>query len=233
MEGLIFPIIMLAVTVTGGGLVLWVLTRGREKYGRKGSSSTLLTAQEFINVQDIKKGFLYTMDGFVLSFVRIHSMSIDLYSKTEKRNMIHLLTAELSEVQYPFKFIAVSRPVDISPVIEDMQSMLKDAEDKRKELLRQEILQMSGYALSGEIVERQFYVSLWEKTEEEGIGYAEGELSKRAALLAEKFSGCGIPCEVLGEKEIVRLLNLVHNPSYIHLEDTDYSATIPMLKSGY
>ncbi len=49
-------------------------------------------------------------------------------------------------------------------------------------------------------------------------------------MFSEKFSGCGIPCDVLGEKEIVRLLNLVHNPSYTHLEDTEFSATIPVLE---
>ena len=93
---------------------------------------------------------------------------MDLYSKAEKHLFIRQLTAELSDILYPFKFLAVSRPVDISPVITEMQSMLKNADDKRKELLRQEILQMSGYALSGEIVERQFYVSFWEKIGEIG-----------------------------------------------------------------
>lgn len=87
---------------------------------------------------------------------------------------------------------------------------------------------MSGYALSGEIVERQFYISLWEKSEE-GV---EKDLLKRAALLAEKFSGNGIGCDVLTEKEIIRLLNLVNNPSYTHLEDTECSASIPTLKEG-
>jgi len=36
--------------------------------------------------------------------------------------------------------------------------------------------------------------------------------------------------DVLSEKEIVRLLNLVNNPSYTHLEDTEFEASIPMLK---
>ena len=225
MEGLIFPIIMLAVTLLGGGLLLIVLKHSKPKYKGGGESHAIQTAQEFINVRDIRDRYLYTTDGLILTFVRIHSISIDLYSKAEKNSLIRQLTAELSDIQYPFKFLAVSRPVDISPVITDMQSMLKEADDRRKELLRQEILQMSGFALSGEIVERQFYVSLWERAEE-----AEKELFKRAALFSEKFSGCGIPCDVLGEKEIVRLLNLVHNPSYTHLEDTEFSATIPVLE---
>lgn len=191
-----------------------------------GESTAIRTAQEFINVRDVKDKYLYTKDGMVLTFLRVHSISIDLYSKSEKHSLIRQLTAELSDIQYPFKFMAVSRPVDISPLIADMQSMLKDAGDKQKELLRQEILQMSGYALSGEIVERQFYISLWEKYED-GV---EKDLFKRAALLAEKFSGNGVGCDVLTEKEIIRLLNLVNNPSYTHLEDTEYSASVPTLK---
>ena len=189
-----------------------------------GESTAIRTAQEFINVRDVKDKYLYTKDGMVLTFLRVHSISIDLYSKSEKHSLIRQLTAELSDIQYPFKFMAVSRPVDISPLIADMQSMLKDAGDKQKELLRQEILQMSGYALSGEIVERQFYISLWEKYED-GV---EKDLFKRAALLAEKFSGNGVGCAVL--TEIIRLLNLVNNPSYTHLEDTEYSASVPTLK---
>ena len=226
MEGLIFPIIMLAVTLVGGGLLLLMLKHGRPRNRGGGESLALQTAQEFINVRDIQDKCLYTTDGLLLVFVRIHSISIDLYSRVEKHSLIRQLTAELSDIQYPFKFLAVSRPVDISPVITDMQSMLREAEDKAKDQLRQERKQMTGFGLCGEIVERQFYVSLWDKAEEG----AEKELLKRAALFSEKFSGCGVPCDVLGEKEIVRLLNLVHNPSYTHLEDTEFSATIPTIE---
>lgn len=228
MEGLLFPIIMLAVTLVGGG-IFFLAQRGRKpRHQNSEDNLSIRTAQEFINVRDVKDKFLYTRDGMVLAYLRIHSISIDLYSKNEKNSLIRQLTAELSDLQYPFKFMAVSRPVDISPLIMDMQSMLKEAGEKQKELLRQEILQMGSYALSGEIVERQFYISLWGKFEEG----AEKDIYKRAALLAEKFSGNGIGCDVLGEKEIIRLLNLVNNPSYTHLEDTEYTASIPTLEGA-
>ncbi|HBA46399.1 MAG TPA: hypothetical protein DCZ91_01070, partial [Lachnospiraceae bacterium] len=58
----------------------------------------------------------------------------------------------------------------------------------------------------------------------------ERELSKRASLLCEKFAAGGVACDILVEKEIVRLLNLVNNPSYTHLEDMEMAASIPMLK---
>lgn len=136
------------------------------------------------------------------------------------------LTAELSDIQYPFKFLALSRPVDISPLITEMGDMLKEAEEKRKEILRQEILQMGSYALSGEIVERQFYIAIWDK-QDEG---SERDMLKKASLLCEKFAAGGVVTDILTKKEIVRLVNLVNNPSYTHLEDAETSASIPTLK---
>ena len=228
MEGLLFPIVMLSITIVGGGLLFFVFGHSRPGDQACKDTPAIQTAQEFINVKDIRDRYLYTSDGLLLVFIRIHSVCIDLYSKAEKYSLIRQLTAELSDIQYPFKFMAVSKPVDISPVITDMQAMLKEADDRRRELLRQEILQMSGFALSGEIVERQFYVSMWAQAEEG----AEKELSRRAGLFVEKFSGCGIPCSLLGEKDIVQLLNLVHNPSYTHLEDAEFSASIPILEEA-
>lgn len=226
MESLLFPIIMLAVTLIGGGILLLFLKTSKKSPQTDADNIAIQTAQQFINVKDIRNKYLYTRDGMVFVYLRIHAISIDLYSKSEKNVLIKTLTAELSDIQYPFKFMALSRPVDISPLITEMSEMLKEAEDKRKELLRQEILQMGGLALSGEIVERQFYVALWEK-QEEG---SERDLLKRAALLCEKFAAGGIACDILAEKEIVRLINLVNNPSYIHLEDAETGAGIPVLK---
>lgn len=228
MENLLFPIIMLTVTIIGGGLFLFIMNSKQRKSKKESEKSAIVTAQHFINVKDIRGNYLYTRDGYLFIYLRIHPISIDLYSKSEKAILIKTLTAELSDLQYPFKFIALSRPVDISPIIIDLSDKVREAEDKRKELLRQEIMQMSGYALSGEIVERQYYICLWDIFEEGN----EVELSKRAALLSEKLMAGSVSSDILSEKEIVRFLNLVNNPSYVHLEDTEFSPSIPILEIG-
>lgn len=225
MEGLIFPIIMLSVTIIGGGILLLVLKNTKPKAHTDEEILKLKTAQDFINVKNLKDKYLYTDDGMTIMFVRIGGVSIDLYSKSEKTNLVKQLTTELSEISYPFKFMALSRPVDISPIIHELSEALKQSDGKRKELLRQEIFQMSNFAISGEIVERQFYISIWDKTDMD----TEKELYKRASLLAEKFTSNGISADVVGEQEIVRILNLVHNPSYTHLEDAEFEASIPMI----
>ncbi len=149
MDHLFVPIIMLTVTLSGGGILLYLLGRGRKEQAMDWEQAALMTAQQFINVKDIRDRFLYTRDGQIFMYLRVYSISTDRYSDSEKDTLIKTLTAELSDVQYPFMFMAVSRPIDISPIIHEMTSMLGEAEEKQKELLRQEILQMSGYALSG------------------------------------------------------------------------------------
>src|SRR5690606_8991845 len=100
---------------------------------------------------------------------------------------------------------------------------------KQKELLRHEMLSISNYAMSGENVERQYYIRIYEKYEE-GI---ERDLLSRLSDLVERFNNHQVRCEISKEQDIIRLCNLVNNPAYSHIEDTNFEATIPfMLMEG-
>lgn len=74
----------------------------------------VLTAQQFINVKDIKDKILYSKDNHIFCYIKIHPVSIDLLSDNEKMNLCKNLAAELSGERKPYKFFAISRPVDIS-----------------------------------------------------------------------------------------------------------------------
>ena len=103
----------------------------------------------------------------VFIYLRIHAIGIDLYSKSEKNVLIKTLTAELSDIQYQFKFMALSRPVDISPLITEMSEMLKEAEDKRKRAASSGNLADGRLCLVWRDCERQFYIALWRSREED------------------------------------------------------------------
>lgn len=225
---MIFPIIMIIVCAAlGGGAFLFIrLTDKRKK--QAAAADDQKTANEFVNVKDIKGKYLYTRDQLVLCYLKINPISIDLFSKSEKQQLVKQLTANMSGIQHPFKFLAVSRPVDITPLISELSAALATSDPKQKELLRQEILEMTTFALSGEVVERQFYIVLWEKADEG----AEKEVLVKAKDLAGNLSDCGIGCEILEQQDIVRLCNLINNPAYMHLEDTDFTPSIPILGGG-
>lgn len=226
---MIFPIIMILICAALGGGTFLFMKLSQKKSRRVQADGAGQTANEFVNVKDIKGKFLYTRDGLILSYLKINPISIDLFSKTEKSIMIKQLTANMSSIQYPFKFIAVSRPVDITPVIAELSELLATSDPKQKELLKQEITEMSTFALSGEVVERQFYVVIWDKSDEG----AEKDLLFKAKEFASNFTDNGIGCELLEQQDIVRLCNLISNPAYMHLEDTDFEPTIPILNGGF
>lgn len=71
---------MLTVTLSGGGILLYLLGRGRKEQAMDREQAALMTAQQFINVKDIRDRFLYTRDGQIFMYLRVYSISTDLYS---------------------------------------------------------------------------------------------------------------------------------------------------------
>lgn len=226
MEGIIFPLIMIVITLVGGGIFFFFVEKSNKKTYTLEEELSMKTAQEFINVKNIKDRFLYTMDGLTIMYVRLQSISIDLYSETEKQTLSRQLTTELSDITYSFKFMALSRPVDIVPLIQTMTETSRMADDIRRSLLNDEIKYLSNFTVAEDIVERQFYVSIWDKTDQ----FNETELVKRANLLAEKYTSCGVSADIIGESEIIKLMNFIFNPAYTAVEDTDFKAAIPFVE---
>ncbi|KFN12261.1 MAG: hypothetical protein E7L01_02215 [Paenibacillus macerans] len=221
---MLLPILMLLLCLFGGGAAFFFLRHGKRR-SKETADLAVQTAQQFVNVRDIHGHFLYTKDSYLLCYLRIFPISLDLLSLTEKRLLIRKLTAELSSIRFPFKFLAVSRPVDISPLINDLSSLLPAADATQKELLRHEVLEMNALALSGEVVERQFYLAIWQKQDTGG----ERELLEKAKRLVQHFEDAQVQAHLLKQQEIVRLCNLVNNPSYTHLDLDEPENAIPFL----
>ena len=233
---IIFPL----VAVVGGAIALAFINRSNAKISapapakmkstkiNKNKTLPEITAQEFVNVKDITDKYLYTRDGLVFTYVRIYPISPDLLSRREKRTLTRQLTAEISAEPFKFGFMALSRPVDISPLIKEYSELLSESNDPiQKEILKNEMQAMSNYALSGEVVERQFYIKIWEKYSEG----SENDLQKRAFSILGYFTAVSINGEILKEDDIVRLSNLITNPAYVHIESTNVRAAMPIIES--
>lgn len=211
----ILPIFMILLCAIAGAIAYFFMKKHAVPVKNQ-ISQNQMTANEFINVRDIHDRFLYTRDDQIIAYIKISPISIDLFSDNEKEQMSRVLTAELSSIQKPFKFLAVSRPVDITPLVTEYTELLsKTSDQKQKELLRNEILVISNYATSGEVIERQFYFMLWNKYRD-GV---ESEFLKECNEFILKFENVNIRCEVIREQEIVRICNLINNPAYAHIDN--------------
>ena len=213
----VLPIVMILLCAIAGAVAFFFLKRPKQLKNDQ-ISENQKTAQEFVNVKDIIDNFLYTRDGQIIAYIKIHPISIDLFSDSEKEQISKVLTAELSSVQKPFKFLAVSRPVDITPLVNEYQSLLSETTDqKQKELLRNEIMEISNFATSGEVIERNFFIMIWSPYRQ-GV---EPDLIKECKEMIQKFESVNISSDIIKEQEIVRLCNLINNPAYTHIENMD------------
>ncbi|BCN29543.1 hypothetical protein [Anaeromicropila herbilytica] len=233
MNQLILPIIMILLCIIALIAMIFFMNKGSQKNKNKNNEKKeqlKQTAQDFVNVKDIKDIFLYTRDHHLISYIKVHAISFDLLTRGEQKALARRLTEEFSEILVdnfnPFNFLAVSRPVDITPLITEYSELLSSTSNTiQKEILRNEIKIISDFSLSGEVVQREFYYKIWEKENE----YAETELRKRVQDLANRIDSAGIICEVLKESEIIKLCNLVNNPAFAAIEDTNVEVTIPLI----
>ena len=207
-----------------------IFTRDRKSVQELERLRKLQTANDFVNVRDVRGNILYGKDRLIYAYLRIQPFSLDLLSPNEKDKKIRAFAAEFSAEKKGVKFFSISRPVDISGLSSRLSQLLDEATDPvQKDLLNHELREISAFALTGEVTERQFYLILWENSGEDG----EKELLKRARELENRFASCDIRAELCGQSAVVRLLNLFANPNYAHLENDDFKQEIPILsKTG-
>lgn len=215
-------ILVVLLLICGGAYVY--STYGRKK-GSSPSAGNQRTVQEFMNVSDIEHSFIYTRDNYLIGFLQISGRKTDLLSNREKAALTQQLTAEVSTVNTSWQMLAVSQPEDNSALIYQYQEMLDTQNTIRKKLLREAIRYQNELLLSGENVERKFYIKLWEH-QREG---AEQELMEHLQQFAKCFDISGYSSEILAKEEVIRLCNLVHNPAAILYEGDEISRGMPRL----
>lgn len=217
-------ILLIILALAGAGYYLY-----SAYWGRKTENGTNRKhVQEFMNVVDIRDAFIYTKDDYLIGFLQISGRKTDLLSVREKAALTHQMTAEVAAISSAWQILAVSQPEDNSALIGQYQEMMDTTNPIRKKLLREAIRYQNELLLSGENMERQFYLKLWEY-QKDG---AEKELMERLNQFARCFDISGYSCEIVGREEVIRLCNLVHNPSAVLYESDELTSGLPRLEGG-
>ena len=120
------------------------------------------TAQEFVNAKDLGNNCLYTTDGFIFAYIKIEGLNLELYSRQEQKLICRELSAALSGIKRPYKSDAVSRPADISRPLSEYQRLYNSAAGGRKKLLSSDMNELAAMVTTGETLERQHYIAIWD-----------------------------------------------------------------------
>lgn len=193
---------------------------------KKDKDTVVSTAQQEINILDIKNNLIYTRDNLIIAILKINSLNMQLFSKKELKNKIKDITSELSTETKEFKMTSIARPVDVGSLIDFLRNILNNSTDSiQKRLLRENIRETLNLTLVGDAVERQNLLI----TSEVLSDNAEQEIQKRAREIVQKFDNCGMKLEILNDQYLIQVCNSFTNMSVATKEDSDYQDYIPHL----
>ena len=189
---------------------------------KKDKDTVVSTAQQEINILDIKNNLIYTRDNLIIAILKINSLNMQLFSKKELKD----ITSELSTETKEFKMTSIARPVDVGSLIDFLRNILNNSTDSiQKRLLRENIRETLNLTLVGDAVERQNLLIISEVLSDN----AEQEIQKRAREIVQKFDNCGMKLEILNDQYLIQVCNSFTNMSVATKEDSDYQDYIPHL----
>ena len=171
---------------------------------KKDKDTVVSTAQQEINILDIKNNLIYTRDNLIIAILKINSLNMQLFSKKELKNKIKDITSELSTETKEFKMTSIARPVDVGSLIDFLRNILNNSTDSiQKRLLRENIRETLNLTLVGDAVERQNLLIISEVLSDN----AEQEIQKRAREIVQKFDNCGMKLEILNDQYLIQVCN--------------------------
>lgn len=223
-------IALVTLALCGGFLWWFRKSENRRSFKRseEESAERERKAQEFVNARDLGENCLYTNDGYIFAYIKIEGLNLELYSRQEQKLICRELSAALSGIKRPYKSDAVSRPADISRPLSEYQRLYNSAAGGRKKLLSSDMNELAAMVTTGETLERQHYIAIWDTVQRSD----ERTITAAAQEIVKKYTDNGIHAELLDKKGIVHLLNLVNNPAYVHIENTNIEDVISVLSDS-
>lgn len=190
-------------------------------------NSKVQSLNEFLNIKDIKRNYLYTLDNQIIVFIKVYPINIELLSDSELERKMDSEAIEFSNEQYPYKIMVIPRAVDISEHIRE-QEQLKESldDDVCIEIINNRIIATMEIVENKNIIENEFYIMLYDNYRDN----IEHELNKRVNSWINRLNNCELKCEVLEEREIILLMKSFTIPEFARTEGTDYTDNIVKIK---
>lgn len=197
-----------------------------EKRKNKATKTILNTTAKKVNVKKIEGYFLYTLDGYIMNYLKVEPISVELLTQTEQKALQRKITNELTADRKPWKLLSVPRPLDLTNLINNYQRRYSEADNAElRTLIREEIVTMERYNLDGSITTKNFYFVFWEKATEQG----RQRLKERTTNIFNGLRRCGLEISLMKDNQIIELCNLINNPKFAVFDHEDYANTMPLL----
>lgn len=236
--------ILLFIAGIGAVAALIILSRkpvkpvNQNQNGKSGKDEEMTpqqkTANRIVNVMDIDENFLYTKDGCLIGFLRLGNINVELLSMEELGTMTQRLAMSFEGDRQNFDYFTLPSQVNLDPNKDFLKQKHQETDNlgKRKGINLM-LKEMTMLSTSGENFEHQHFIKIWKKIGT-NVKDTQNELKVRLQEFRERYSQAGIPCEILRDKDIIKMCNLFGNPQQAPFTGSSISRyeNFPILKDG-
>ena len=188
------------------------------------------TLNEFLNIKNIEKNYLSTLDGQEILFLKIFPINTDLFSEEELENKMDSMSIEFCNEQYPYTIFIIPRKVDIADFVNEQQELKKELQDDISiQIVENRIICTHELVADKNIIENEFYLCIWEKHGEN----ARENLIKRANNWRQRFKNCDFETEILSKSDIILMIKSFTIPEFARKEGTDYRDNIVKIRRKF
>ena len=85
-----------------------------------------MTANEFTGVKDIRGCFLYRTDGYIMSYLRVYFLNLDLLSEADRHDKTEVLTRSFESEKKNFVYEAYPREIDLDKYKNELKDRYKE-----------------------------------------------------------------------------------------------------------
>lgn len=186
------------------------------------------TANEFTDCRDIKKNVLYTKSGYLIGYIRIMPINIELLSKSEIKARCNTLAAAFKSLDHPFTIISIPRSVDMEEYIGYLNVKYEEEMENqyRKKLLKIMLKEASDKVMNDDNFEHQYYAKVWEKSS--STENKEAALSAKLSNMAGRYEMIQNETKRANDEDIIKLCNLFAHSNSATFEDVSEADYVPI-----
>ena len=192
---------------------------------KKAEDPRMLTAQEFVAVEDISDGLLYSSAGYLFGYLKLRAGDNKLLSPDERRREAEQLAASLAGETEPWRLLSVPRTVDTLGMISALMELRKSVQDEaRLKLINGEVAALQAMAREG-TKEPMIVLACW-------IAAARGadvQLKKRLHDIRGRLTENRISCELMGDQEITYFCKIFADLSSYQTVGDNENGDVPSL----
>lgn len=194
------------------------------KKAQKLEAAAVQSAQQFLNLESISDGLIYTRDRYLIGFVSVHGADRKLLDTVEREGAMRQVSAILEKETQPLQLLAIPRTVDVQNMVHHLMEM-EDRTEKEtmRTLLRGEIAALQRLMDEG-AKEPLLLLKIWERA---ATG-ADQRLVRRLNHIANGLNDCKITARRLENAEVKWLCKLYGNLNLFISKDED-NTDIPIL----